>query len=523
MNALGNGLINFATLFYCPFLLLPHWRIELITESNFLPIYSVRCCAMLDKTKFYIDGQWVAPIDGADFPVVNPATEEAYAIISLGGKKDAEAAIAAAKAAFPTWSITTVETRIQYLEKLLAVYEDRMQDMAHTISSEMGAPIDMSLSDQAQSGRGHLKAFIRALGSIEFQRPLRPGVEGQDIAFEAAGVAALITPWNWPMNQVVLKVGAALAAGCTMVLKPSEIAPMSSMLFAECVDAADFPAGVFNMVNGDGAGVGSLLSAHPNIDVVSFTGSTRAGVLISKAAADTVKTVSLELGGKSPNLVFDDCDISAAVARGASFCFNNTGQSCNAASRMLVERNAYEQAIEVAAATAGATTVDLPSKPGNHIGPLVSEAQFNKVQALIQSGIDEGARLVAGGVGRPEGINRGWFVRPTVFADTTRDMTIIREEIFGPVLAIMPFDTEEEAVALANDTPYGLAAYIQTGDMDRARRVGAQLRAGMIQVNGASRISGSPFGGYKQSGVGREGGMWGIEEFLEIKTISGIV
>ena len=478
---------------------------------------------MLDKTKFYIDGQWVAPIDGTDFPVINPATEEAYATISLGGAKDAEVAIAAAKAAFSAWSFTTVETRIQYLEKLLAVYEDHMQDMAQAISSEMGAPVDMSLSDQAGSGRGHLKAFIRALGSLEFQRPLRPGVDGQDIAFEAAGVAALITPWNWPMNQVVLKVGAALAAGCTMVLKPSEIAPMSSILFAECVDAAGFPAGVFNMVNGDGAGVGSLLSAHPDIDVVSFTGSTRAGVLISKAAAETVKTVSLELGGKSPNLVFDDCDVTAAVARGAAFCFNNTGQSCNAASRMLVERSAYEQAVEAAASTAAATTVDLPSKPGNHIGPLVSEAQFNKVQGLIQSGIDEGARLVAGGVGRPEGLNRGWFVKPTVFADTTQDMTIIREEIFGPVLAIMPFDTEEEAIALANDTPYGLAAYIQTGDMERARRVAAQLRAGMIQVNGASRISGSPFGGYKQSGVGREGGMWGIEEFLEIKTISGIV
>jgi aldehyde dehydrogenase (NAD+) len=277
------------------------------------------------------------------------------------------------------------------------------------------------------------------------------------------------------------------------------------------------------MVNGDGAGVGSLLSAHPDIDVVSFTGSTRAGILISKAAADTVKTVSLELGGKSPNLVFDDCDVAAAVARGAAFCFNNTGQSCNAASRMLVERSAYEQTIEVAAATATATTVDLPSKPGNHIGPLVSEAQFDKVQGLIQSGIEEGARLVAGGVGRPDGLNRGWFVKPTVFADTTQEMTIIREEIFGPVLSIMPFDSEDEAIALANDTPYGLAAYIQTGDMNRARRVAAQLRAGMIQVNGASRISGSPFGGYKQSGVGREGGMWGIEEFLEIKTISGIV
>jgi len=336
-------------------------------------------------------------------------------------------------------------------------------------------------------------------------------------------VAALITPWNWPMNQVVLKVGAALAAGCTMVLKPSEIAPMSSIVFAEIMDEADVPAGVFNMVNGDGAGVGSILSAHPQIDVVSFTGSTRAGILISKAAADTVKTVSLELGGKSPNLVFADSDLDAAVERGTSFCFANTGQSCNAATRMLVERSAYERAVEVAKATAEATQVDMPDKPGSHIGPLVSQAQFDKVQKLIQVGIDEGARLVAGGTGRPEGLNRGWFARPTVFADATPDMTIMREEIFGPVLAIMPFDTEDEAVALANDTPYGLAAYIQTGSADRARRVASRLRAGMIQVNGAHRASGMPFGGYKQSGVGREGGTFGIEEFLEVKTVSGIV
>ena len=478
---------------------------------------------MLDKTKFYIDGAWVPSIDGKNYSVINPATEEAFATICLGGRQDTNKAVAAAKAAFPDWSVTSVEARIDCLERLLAVYEKHGVDMAHAISAEMGAPIDMSISDQAASGRGHLKAFIRALNSIDFHRPLRPDIQGQDIVFEAAGVAALITPWNWPMNQVVLKVGAALAAGCTMVLKPSEIAPLSSILFAECIDAADLPAGVFNMINGDGNGVGSLLSSHPDVDVVSFTGSTRAGVLISKAAADTIKSVSLELGGKSPNLVFSDCDVVAAVERGASFCFHNTGQSCNAASRMLVERSIYEKAVEVAAATASKTIVDLPSKKGNHIGPLVSEAQFNKVQKLIQSGIDEGARLVAGGVGRPEGLNRGWFVKPTVFAETTQDMMIMREEIFGPVLSIMPFDTEAEAITLANDTPYGLAAYVQTGDMDRARRVSSQLRAGMIQVNGANRISGSPFGGYKQSGVGREGGMWGIEEFLEIKTISGII
>ena len=478
---------------------------------------------MLNQRNFYINGAWVRPIDGADFPVLNPATEEAYAMISLGGAADAEAAIKAARETFPSWSMTTPQERTEYLKALLSVYEARSEEMAHSISNEMGAPIDMSIADQASAGRSHLKAFLRALDNFRWSRPIRPGMAGQDLVHEPAGVAALITPWNWPMNQVVLKVGAALAAGCTMVLKPSEIAPMSSVLFAEMVHEAGLPAGVFNMVNGDGAGVGTILSSHPEIDIVSFTGSTRAGILISKAAADTVKTVSLELGGKSPNLVFDDTDIEAAVARGASFCFANTGQSCNAATRMLVERSAYDKAVEVAAATATATRIDMPSKHGDHIGPVVSEAQFDKVQTLIQAGIDENARLVAGGIGRPEGLNRGWFVKPTVFADATPDMTIMREEIFGPVLAMMPFDTEEEAIELANDTPYGLAAYIQTGSNERARRVASKLRAGMIQVNGSSRASGSPFGGYKQSGVGREGGVWGIEEFLEVKSISGIV
>ena len=474
---------------------------------------------MIDKCNFYIYGEWTAPIAGTDFPVQNPATEEPFAMISLGGAADAEAAIAAARAAFPTWSATSPEERKGYLKAILEVYEAHANDMAEAISTEMGAPIDMALSDQTGAGRGHLKAFIRALDAFEWEKPLRPGVEGQDLTYEAAGVAALITPWNWPMNQVVLKVGAALAAGCTMVLKPSEIAPVSSVLFAEIVHKAGLPAGVFNMVNGDGPGVGSILSSHPEIDVVSFTGSTRAGILISKSAADTVKTVSLELGGKSPNLVFDDTDIEAAVARGASFCFANTGQSCNAATRMLVERSAYDQAVEVARRTAETTLVDMPSKQGGHIGPLVSEAQFTKVQTLIQSGIDEGAKLVAGGVGRPEGLNRGWFVKPTVFADATPDMTIIREEIFGPVLAMMPFDTEDEAIAMANDTPYGLAAYIQTGDNERARRVARQLRAGMIQVNGSGRASGAPFGGYKQSGVGREGGLDALRFFTEAKNV----
>ena len=478
---------------------------------------------MQNMRNFYIDGAWVAPREGSDFPVYNPATEEVYATISLGGAADAEAAISAARNAFDSWSMTTPAERGEVLRAILAVYEKHSADMAEAISNEMGAPIDMALSDQAASGTGHLKAFIRALDAFEWQHPLRPGVEGQDLVYEPAGVAGLITPWNWPMNQVALKVGAALAAGCTMVLKPSEIAPMSSILFSEIMHEAGVPAGVYNMVNGDGVGVGSILSSHPGIDVISFTGSTRAGILISKAAADTVKTVSLELGGKSPNLVFADTDIDAAVARGASFCFANTGQSCNAATRMFVERSAYDRAVEVAQATAEATKVDLPSKAGDHIGPLVSQVQFEKVQKLIQIGIDEGARLVAGGTGRPEGLNRGWFARPTVFADATPDMTIMREEIFGPVLAMMPFDTEDEVIELANDTPYGLAAYIQTDSAERARRVAARLRSGMVQVNGASRASGAPFGGYKQSGVGREGGAWGIEEFLEIKTISGII
>ncbi|MEL0197343.1 MAG: aldehyde dehydrogenase family protein [Rhodobiaceae bacterium] len=477
---------------------------------------------MQNMRNFYIDGAWVAPREGTDFPVYNPATEEAYATISLGGAADAEAAITAARRAFASWSLTTPAERGEVLRAILAVYEKRASDMAAAISNEMGAPIDMAMSDQAGSGRSHLKAFIRALDAFEWQHPLRPGVDGQDLVYEPAGVAGLITPWNWPMNQVVLKVGAALAAGCTMVLKPSEVAPMSSILFSEIIHEAGLPAGVYNMVNGDGEGVGSILSSHPGIDVVSFTGSTRAGILISKAAADTVKTVSLELGGKSPNLVFADTDIDAAVARGASLSFAKTGQSCNAATRMLVERPAYERAVEVAKATAEATLVDLPDKSGGHIGPLVSQVQFDKVQRLIQAGIDEGARLVAGGTGRPEGLNRGWFARPTVFADATPDMTIMREEIFGPVLAMMPFDSEDEAIELANDTPYGLAAYIQTDSAERARRVAGRLRAGMIQVNGAHRASGAPFGGYKQSGVGREGGAWGIEEFLEIKTISGI-
>lgn len=476
---------------------------------------------MLRKTDFYIDGKWIAPAVAKELEVINPADEQAFALISLGSGADVDKAVLAARKAFTTWSVTSREERLAWLERLIAVYQARMADMASAISSEMGAPIKMALDEQAASGLGHLKAFHRALKNFEFERPLDAHNKQVRIAYEPIGVCGLITPWNWPMNQVVLKVVPAIAAGCTVILKPSEIAPISSIVFAEMIDASDLPAGVFNLINGDGLGVGEAMSRHPGIDMMSFTGSTRAGIAVTKAAADTVKRVSLELGGKSPNIVFADSDVEAAVKRGVSHVFNNTGQSCNAPTRMLVERSVYQQATEVAAATAKATKVGDPSQDGDHMGPLVSEMQFNKVQGLIEQGIKEGARLIAGGTGRPEGFNRGYFVRPTVFADVNNEMTIAREEIFGPVLAMIPFDTEEEAVEIANDTPYGLAAYIQSGDVERIKRVSKQLRAGMVRINGASHAADAPFGGYKQSGIGREGGHWGLEDFLEVKAISG--
>ena len=476
---------------------------------------------MLRKTEFYIDGKWVAPEAPRELEVINPADETAFAVISMGSEADVNKAVAAAKKAFPAWSQTTKEERLGYLEKLLAVYEKRSAEMAKTISQEMGAPITLATQAQAASGWGHIKAFIRTVKNFEFDRPLNDKMTTEHIAHEPVGVCGLITPWNWPMNQITLKVVPAVAAGCTVVLKPSEIAPLNAMLFAEIMDEAGFPAGVFNLVNGDGPTVGEAMSRHPDIDMMSFTGSTRAGVAVQKAAADTVKRVALELGGKSPNIVFADADIGKAVKRGALHCFNNTGQSCNAPTRMLVERSVYDEAVEVAAETAKNCKVGDPAEEGNHIGPLVSQMQFDKVQALIQKGIDEGARLVAGGTGRPDGLNRGYFVKPTVFADVNNDMTIAREEIFGPVLAMIPFDTEEEAIEIANDTPYGLAASVQSGDQARAQKVARKLRAGMVLLNGAQRPGGSPFGGYKMSGNGREGGEWGLHDFLEVKAISG--
>ena len=477
---------------------------------------------MLDKRVFYIDGQWQAPAIANDFEVINPSNEDPCAVISLGGQADTNAAVSAAKVSFDAWRETSKEERLALIENLAEIYMARAEDMGEAISLEMGAPIAMAKAAQAGAGAGHIKTFIRAFKSFEFDRELGSHAPGDRILMEPVGVCGLITPWNWPMNQVTLKVIPALAAGCTMVLKPSEIAPLSSHLFAEMLDEAGFPAGVFNLVNGDGAGVGTQLSGHPDIDMISFTGSTRAGIAISENAADTIKRVSLELGGKGANLIFADAD-DKAVTRGARHCFNNSGQSCNAPTRMLVERSVYDQAVEHAVAAAEQTSVDIASKEGRHIGPVVSEIQFNKIQTLIKKGIEEGARLVAGGPGRPEGLNRGYFVQPTVFADVNNDMTIAREEIFGPVLSIIPFEDEAEAVSIANDTPYGLTNYVQTQDLDRAQRVARRLRSGMVEMNGQSRGAGAPFGGYKQSGNGREGGVWGMEDFLEVKSVSGWV
>lgn len=476
---------------------------------------------MLRKTDFYIDGKWVAPAAPRELEVVNPADEQPFAVISLGSRADVDKAVAAARRAFESWSRVSREERLAAVERLLEAYKARMADMAAAISQEMGAPIRLATESQASVGAYHIKNFIRALKDFRFEHPLDARNPQEMIVREPIGVCGLITPWNWPMNQVALKVVPAVAVGCTVVLKPSEIAPMSSIVFAEIMDAAGFPAGVFNMVNGDGPTVGEAMSSHPDIDMMSFTGSTRAGIAVSKGAADTVKRVALELGGKSPNLVFADSDLEKAVIRGLDHMFENTGQSCNAPSRMLVERPVYERAVEIAAEHTKTVKVGNPAEDGDHIGPLVSQAQFDKVQGLIEIAIKEGARLVAGGPGRPEGFNRGYYVRPTVFADVSNDMTIAREEVFGPVLAMIPFDTEEEAVAIANDTPYGLSSYIQSGDPERIRRVARQLRSGMVQVNGKSRAPGSPFGGYKQSGLGREGGIFGIEDFLEIKSVSG--
>jgi aldehyde dehydrogenase (NAD+) len=475
---------------------------------------------MIEKRQFYIDGAWVDALEGRDHQVIDPATEEPCAVIALGGQADTDAAVAAAKRALPGWMATPAAERIALVEKLLEVYIERAEEMAQAMTLEMGAPIALSRANQVGAGSFHLKNFIDAAKTFEFDKAFSEAFPDTRMIHEAVGVCALITPWNWPMNQVTLKVGAAAVAGCTMILKPSEESPLSAMLFAEMMDAAGFPKGVFNLVNGDGAGVGTQLSGHADVDMVSFTGSTRAGRAISKTAAETLKRVHLELGGKGANLIFADAD-DKAVKRGVLHMMQNSGQSCNAPSRMMVEAPIYDRVVEEAAAVAQSVTVGAPSEDGKHIGPVVNAVQYEKIQGLIETGIKEGARLVAGGPGRPEGFNKGFYVRPTVFADVTPDMTIAREEIFGPVLSIMKFETEEEAVEIANDTPYGLTNYVQSADTERRHRLARQLRSGMVEMNGKSRAPGAPFGGMKQSGNGREAGILGIHDFLEIKAVSG--
>ena len=473
---------------------------------------------MLDYRKFYINGQWIDPSEKNDLEVINPSDETACAVISLGSQADTDTAVSAARAALPMWSSSTKEERIALLERLYEIYQRRMDEMAELISIEMGAPIDFSKAAQAPSGTNAIEDFLNQLKKFEFEVQLDDS--DNQLIYEPKGVCALITPWNWPISQVALKVIPAIAAGCTMVLKPSEIAPLDSMLFADMLEEAGCPAGVFNLVNGNGAGVGSQLTSHPDIDMVSFTGSTRAGALISHNAADDFKRVGLELGGKGANIIFADAD-EKAVKRGVRHCFNNTGQSCNAPTRMLVERSIYDQAVEIAKETALSTKTDIASKEGKHLGPVVSKLQFDKIQALIQAGIDENATLVTGGTGKPDGLETGYFIKPTIFADVNNQMTIAQTEIFGPVLSIIPFDTEEEAIEIANDTPYGLTNYVQTQDQARAKRMSKRLLSGTVELNGKSAASGAPFGGFKHSGIGREGGEHGFTEFVEVKVVTG--
>ena len=444
-----------------------------------------------------------------------------YAKISLGSKEDLDLAVRAARDAFESWAFSDVNERISLVEDFISLYDKRSSDMAEAISTEMGAPIKMATNDQVTAGSKHMKNFISAMKNFKFEQPLRSDTPDEQMIYEPIGVCGLITPWNWPMNQVTLKVIPAILTGCTMILKPSEIAPMSSLLFSEMMDEIGFPPGIFNLINGNGPTVGEAMSAHPDIDMMSFTGSTRAGIAVSKGSANTIKRVSLELGGKGANVIFSDSDVKSAVKRGSDRVLKNSGQSCNAPTRMLVEKSSYEEAVSYAKEIFNSTSVDSSDKQGDHIGPVVSRTQFDKIQDLIQSGIDEGAELVTGGTGRPEGLTQGYYIKPTVFANVNNEMRIAREEIFGPVLSIIPFQSEDEAVEIANDTNYGLTHYVQSGDKDRTQRMARRLRAGMVEVNGAGRAPGSPFGGSKQSGNGREGGMHGLLEFVELKAVSG--
>ena len=472
---------------------------------------------MTHHLQFFIGGRWVDPVQPRTLDVIDPSTEEAFTQISIGSAADVDAAVAAAKAAFSSFSTTTPAERRDLLRKIVEVYDKRTEDLAQAVSREMGAPIAYARDAQVWVGRAHLEKMIEVLGSFAFEQRKGSGL----IVKEAIGVVGLITPWNWPLNQITCKVGPALAAGCTMVLKPSEIAPLDAIIFAEILEEAGVPPGVFNLVNGDGPGVGQALSAHPDVDMMSFTGSTRAGVLVAKAAADTVKRVHQELGGKSANILLPDVDLEEAVTKGVEGCFGNSGQSCNAPTRMFVPRSLHEAAKAVAKRAAETYRVGPADQEGTVLGPVVSKVQFDKIQDLIESGIAEGATLVAGGPGRPSDLNRGYYIRPTIFADVTPEMRVSREEIFGPVLAIMPYDTEAEAVAEANNTVYGLASYIQGKDLERVRAVARQMRTGRVHLNYPAWDAGMPFGGYKQSGNGREYAEYGLEDFLEIKGISG--
>ncbi|MCI0429251.1 MAG: aldehyde dehydrogenase family protein [Rhodospirillales bacterium] len=472
---------------------------------------------MSNALKFYINGAWVDPVKPATLDVINPATEEAYTKISVGSAADVDRAVAAARAAFPSFSQTSRDERLRLLRRVLEIYKERIEDVARAVSDEMGAPMAMARHSQAAAGQAHLAATIKALEAFEFEQQRN----GTRILREAIGVVGLITPWNWPLNQIACKVAPALAAGCTMVLKPSEIAPISGVIFSEIVHAAGVPAGVYNMVSGDGPSVGQVMAAHPGIDMMSFTGSTRAGIIVAKTAADTVKRVAQELGGKSPNIILPDADFEVAVRKGVESCFNNSGQSCNAPTRMLVPRERQGEALVVAKKAAEAHKVGDPKAEGTVLGPVVSEIQFNKIQRLVESGMQEGATLVTGGAGRPEGLNRGYYVRPTVFGDVRQEMTIAREEIFGPVLSVMPYDNEEQAIEIANDTVYGLSAQVASKDLEHARRVARRLRAGQVKINYPAWDTFAPFGGYKQSGNGREYADWGLHDFLEIKALIG--
>jgi aldehyde dehydrogenase (NAD+) len=474
---------------------------------------------MADHLDFYIDGAWVPPAKPATRDVINPATEQSIGKISMGSAADVDRAVTAARKAFETYSRTTREERIALLENIIRVFKTRQEELAATIATEVGAPMWLSKAAQAAAGVGHFAQALAVLKTFEFEQPRGRTM----IVREPVGVVGMITPWNWPINQIACKVAPALAAGCTIVLKPTEVAPLNAILFTEILHEAGVPPGVFNLVNGDGPTVGAAIASHPGIDMVSFTGSTRAGVQVAINAAPTVKRVTQELGGKSANIILDDADFQTAVAGGVTGCFTNSGQSCNAPTRMLVPAGRHAEAVAIAKAAAERMKVGDPFQEGIKLGPVVSEVQFNKIQGLIQKGIDEGAELVTGGVGRPDGLSTGFYVKPTVFAGVKNSMTIAREEIFGPVLAILPYENEEEAIRIANDTPYGLSGYVSSGDLDHARRVASRLRTGNVHLNGAQAAFDAPFGGYKQSGNGREWGVNGFEEFLETKAVLGYI